>query len=243
VLRAASLLCCLLSAVVAAAADRLASARWAGALLGPDSGAQVWRIGRGDGTTTHVLVFELAGRLWHYEPGVGTQSLSHDPARLDRDRADPVPRLREVHPDLREAALEPDDGPPPPAGARLPEGCFIESVVRWRAWCREGRAPDDAKLLAFYTPAGLGHAVLVYTRRGRTYVFDPDQPDAPQRIPRHLAADAPALARRLLPPRTPAHGLWTRQLPLNPEPARMLAAAAPRADVPGSGTDGDPAFR
>jgi hypothetical protein len=243
VLRAASLLCCLLLAVAAPAADRLDSARRAGAMLGPDCWSQVWWIERGDGTTTHVLVFELAGRLWHYEPGVGTQSLSHHPDRLGRDRADPSPLLRAVHPDLQAAAVAPDDGAPPPAGGRLPEGCFIECVVRWRDWCRDGRAPDEARLLAFYTPTGLGHAVLVYTRLGRTYVFDPDQPEAPLRIPSYLADDGPAVARRLLPQRTSAQGLWTRQLTLAPEPARMLAAASRSGPVPGSGAGDDPAFR
>ncbi len=243
-MRAVWLLGGLLLAALVRADDGRAHARRAAARLGPELWSQVWRWERtapdGARTPRHALVFELSGRLWLYEPGIGTQSLSHRAGRLAEDRADPRPLLAAIDPAAADAVALPD-GDVPATGGRLPQGCFVESVARWREWCRRDRAPEAARLLAFYTPAGVGHAVLVYTRHGRTWVFDPDRPGEPQAVPDHLAADCAAIARRLLPAGLSAEGLWTRRLPLATEPPRELALASRAPPVHGAAGE-DAAF-
>lgn len=181
--------------------DALAAVRRARELIGPALWAEVVRLDRAGPGVVHLLVFELEDRLWGYEPGVGTQSLSLYGGRIEQDKADLGPLLREIEPGYRgHTVIDPAWAPEPSglASSRLPAGCFIESVARLRDMVARGQAPDEARLLAYYAPVATGtrgHTVLYYERGGRRFLFDPERPAAPLRLPRYLPDDALQAAR------------------------------------------------
>ena len=81
-----------LSVTVLLAGERadLTNARSAQAILGADVWSQVIRIENTGSTkkyprTVHALVFEVAGILWFYQDGEGTQSFSLHRGRLEAE--------------------------------------------------------------------------------------------------------------------------------------------------------------
>ncbi len=234
----------LLSAAAVLRADSLASVQIARALLGPDVWSRVVRIDNGTGSARypsrlHALVFELEDRLWFYTEYDGTQSLSLYAGRLERDKADLWPLLREVVPDMRRFTDVTDSIAPPKPLSRasdaemLPSGCFIKCIARLRALQRDAAPPEDVGLLAYYveTMSGrVGHCVLVYRQDGHRYVYDPEGEGKVSLVPTVASNDPLALARAIYQadvnqPLTHARLVTLRQ-PLWDRAAVLVAAVA-----------------
>ena len=186
----------------ARADDSLLHARRAQALLGAETWCRVIRI-ENDARpsayprTVHALVFEFLGRLWFYCDVNGTQSFSLHAGRLDEEKANFAPLLRDIEPGFtRWSEVRTEQV----AAGTLPNGCFIESVALLRARMSEGAPIVMPKLLSYYidTRVGLrGHTVLVYRQDDRALVCDPARPRKLLSVPLPLAADALECARVL----------------------------------------------
>jgi hypothetical protein len=234
----------LLSAAGILRADSLASAQIARALLGPDIWSRVLRVDNGSGTARyparlHALVFQLEDRLWLYTEYDGTQSLSLYAGRLEHDKSDLGPLLREVMPDMRRFTDVTDLIAPPKPLSRasdaemLPSGCFVKCIARLRALQRDAAPPEDVGLLAYYveTMSGrIGHCVLVYRQDGHRYVYDPEGEGKVSLVPKVASNEPLALARAIYPtdvsqPLTHARLVALRQ-PLWDRAAVLVAAVA-----------------
>ncbi len=186
--------------------ESLVHARRAQALLGPAFWSRVIRI-ENDAhlspypRTLHALVFELAGLLWFYTDVDGTQSFSLHANRLEREKADFGPLLRDIEPGFARWHVVPDaPGEASSGDGELPNGCFIASVAAWQRLVAAGFAFEAPRLLSFYheTPRGLrGHTVLTYALPEAIAVRDPDEPGRVQVFPNALGHDALALANAL----------------------------------------------
>ncbi len=174
----------LLSLLLAAAGLRADSSfshvRHAQALLGPATWSRIIRIenSTGDGRyprELHALIFEVAGLLWFYTPGEGTQSFSLHRGRLEAEKADFGPLLRDIDPGFGRWREVSGGRRAITRGARLPNGCFIESLVALRERLLAGERLSQPRLLSYYreTAGGiLGHTVLAYESDGRIAVYD-----------------------------------------------------------------------
>ncbi len=168
----------LLLLVVAQANDALLHARRAQALLGPDVWSRLVRVENrarpgAYPRTVYALVFEFMGRLWFYADVNGTQSFSLHAGRLEQEKADFGPLLRDIEPGFQRWSVLPDDGT---AAGPLPNGCFIESVALLRARLAQGRPVSSPQLLSYYVDTHQGrrgHTVLLYRDNERTVVCDP----------------------------------------------------------------------
>jgi hypothetical protein len=110
-------------------------------------------------------------------------------------------------------------------GARLANGCFIESVAIWRERVRRGEIADEARLLSFYVdPATrrIGHTVLTFREGDALKVIDPKRPAKVVSLPGKTAADPVALARAV----SGAAVLKARFFSLEKEQRRTEAMAA-----------------
>lgn len=177
------------------------------ALLGPEIWSKVisihneTRAGRYP-RTVHALVFELGERLWFYTDVDGTQSFSLHRGRLEEEKRDFGPLLRDIEPGFARWSEETPPGPAPARKARekLPNGCFIESFAGLRERVAHGARLEEPRLLSYYseTAAGRrGHTVLAYDAGARVEIFDPDRPGARLAFPKSIGTDALALARAL----------------------------------------------
>jgi hypothetical protein len=78
---------------------------------------------------------------------------------------------------------------------KLPNACFIESLVALRQQTARGEVVRAALLSYYYGPNGdIGHTVLTYETSDGFYVIDSANAARPAAIDRRLAADAMALA-------------------------------------------------
>jgi len=206
-LLAIGLLC--LCATVSAAIEnpRLANAHRAQAILGPDVWSQVITIENRGGNaryprTVHALVFELAGILWLYTDSEGTQSFSTHRGRLNEDKANFAPLLREVSRGFISWKVVADElAPRAPDASRLRNGCFIESVANLRHRLLLGDDVASPKLLSYYAGSGnqvAGHTVLTYETVAGVKVIDPLDPSHPLLYPREFARNAAALGTALV---------------------------------------------
>ena len=227
-------------------AGMLDSAWRARELLGPGGWAQVLRIEKdrpwfARPAVVHALVFELEDRLWYYADNLGTQSLSLVGGRLARDKSDLSALLREIEPGFSRYEVmrnETKSGEADRSRGELPQGCFIECVGYLRAMIRAGKAPDEARLVAYYvTVAGdtRGHTVLYFMRAGRRYYYDPAYPSEPRPIPPYVSSEAQAIADLVAPGFAPPRRAVF--LPLRVLPAdnstrgdRRLVAGGPAAE-------------
>lgn len=203
----------LLLALTAGAASRteaLDAARQARELLGPETWAEVVLVRNDEPDDLYpaafpALVFELERRLWCYVPGRGTQSLSIYGGRLEADKAEVGALLREMRGGFAaHEVIDPPGAPVAPSllAARLPAGCFVESVAELRRMIAAGAPPDVARLLAYYGAAGSGqpgHTVLYLERGGERLWFDPEEPGRVSRLPATVPVDALAIARAVAP--------------------------------------------
>jgi hypothetical protein len=221
--------------------DSLADARRAQAMLGPDVWSRVIRVENDTRSgryppVLHALVFELADLLWFYTDVDGTQSLSTYRGRLEADKADLGPLLREIDRGFRHWREVPGTIVAPGTG-RLPNGCFVESVVALREQLARGAEAQRPQLLAFYadTPWGTrGHTVLTFENGGGLTVIDPEQSAPTSYRSNRLSHDPLALARLVGGERVTR----ARFLPFAPPPVwTHLYASAPGAggDAPEAG--------
>lgn len=153
----------------------LAEIRHAQARLGPEVWTRLLEIENRRATAeypkiTYALVFEFNSILWFYSPGNGTQSLSTHVGRLESDRGNLEPLLREIHPGFMRFREIAEDGSVPPLDVTLRNGCFIDSLAAARVRAATGETLLRAGLLLYYVKNGTtlhGHAVFAYqTPRG-----------------------------------------------------------------------------
>ena len=106
----------------------------------------------------HALVFEFSGILWFYTDTDGTQSLSLRKGRLDEDKADLGPLLRDIEPGFTRWRALPEESKRADVttAEELPNGCFIESVAAGveRLILRPRPEMDATALELFATDAG-----------------------------------------------------------------------------------------
>lgn len=184
------LLSLLLASADLRADSSLSHVRHAQMLLGPATWSRVIHIENStrDGRyprELHALVFEVAGLLWFYTPGEGTQSFSLHRGNLPAEKADFAPLLRDIEPGFRRWSEVTGGGVTIERGARLPNGCFIESLVALRERLLVGEPIVQPRLLSYYreTAAGvLGHTVLAYQRGDRIAIYDHAQLDQRERL-------------------------------------------------------------
>jgi hypothetical protein len=135
--------------------------------------------------TVDALVFQLDSVLWLYTPTDGTQSLSLFRGRAESDKQNLGPLLAAIDGGFTAWEVMPQAGEPLPGRARLPNGCFIESMAILFDRLVHGARIENPKLLSYYValPGGIrGHTVLQFTSAGRVQVIDPDWPSSPRRI-------------------------------------------------------------
>ncbi|MBC7365275.1 MAG: hypothetical protein H7343_00465, partial [Undibacterium sp.] len=201
------LLCACASVSSAGENSGLAHARRAQVLLGADVWSQVISVQNTGRTahyprTVHALVFELAGVLWFYTDTDGTQSFSTHRGRLEGDKADFAPLLRDVHRGFSSWTVVPADFTSRATETdRLLNGCFIESVANLRQRLLIGGAVTRPQLLSYYAGAGnhvAGHTVLTYETAAGIRVIDPVDPSRPMLYPREFARNAATLSTALV---------------------------------------------
>ncbi len=200
------LLFLLLGAIPLHAQTSLENAAHARSLLGPAVWSKIIRIENDSRLgryprVVHALVFELCGVLWFYTDSDGTQSFSLHRDRVEEEKADFGPLLRDIDRGfLRWSEVTSPSPAPSRGGARLRNGCFIESVSLWRGRLPTGMPATRPRLVSYYldTPAGrLGHTVLAYETDGQVEVIDPVCPDE-RRIVRSDVGASPLNLARLI---------------------------------------------
>lgn len=191
--------------VAVRADESLGQARHARQLLGSEVWARTLEIAhRGTERTYparfHALVFEYAGLLWFYYGGNGTQSFSLHVGRLEEEKREFGPLLRDIVPGLTGWREVDDRGGAVEPGRPLANGCWIESVAELRTRLAAGEPVERPRLLSFWREQGgrtEGHTVLAYESGDRLVVFDPFRPRRVLEWPRARQPEAPALARLL----------------------------------------------
>jgi len=196
-----SLLILLLLTTALAGQTALRQVKQARARLGEEVWARVIRV---DNTAHHgvypsqayALVFEFNGILWFYTPYDGTQSFSIYRGRLEQDKNDFTPLLREINRGFANYAVLPEAvGESLPPAKNLPNACFIESLVALRQQMAREEVTHAALLAYYYGPEGrIGHTVLTYETRKGFYVVNSAISARPAAMDRRLAADAMRLA-------------------------------------------------
>lgn len=185
----------------------LAHARQAQALLGADVWSRVITVENKGSTsryprTVHGLVFELAGILWFYTDADGTQSFSTYRGRLEQDKADFAPLLREINRGFSSwTVITPDFALTIDQKEGLLNGCFVQSVANLRARLASGAEVSHPQLLSYYAGSGnriAGHTVLTYETAEGVQVIDPIDPSRPMLYPREFARNAMALGTALV---------------------------------------------
>lgn len=198
-----------LSVTVALAGEStdLTHARRAQVILGADVWSQVIRIENTGSTakyprTVHALVFEVAGILWFYHDGEGTQSFSLHRGRLEAEKADFSPLLAGIHAGFTRWTVVPSTEPVTVgAPGSLRNGCFVESIANLRDRVVSGGVANRPQLLSyFYHSARIrpGHTVLTFETNDGVVAIDPVEPNRLRTFPLELANNATALSSALL---------------------------------------------
>lgn len=193
--------------VLAGESPDLTNARRAQAILGADVWSQVIRIENTGHTakyprTVHALVFEVAGILWFYHDGEGTQSFSLRRGRLEAEKADFAPLLADIHAGFTRWTVVPSTEPVTVgAPGSLRNGCFVESIANLRDRVVNGGVADRPKLLSYYCGSARirpGHTVLTFETNDGVVAIDPVEPNRLRTFPLELANSATALSSALL---------------------------------------------
>ena len=183
----------------------LESVRRAQGLLEPRVWTEVIRIENSAASSRYprvvnAMIFQLDSVLWFYTPTDGTQSLSLYRGRAEADKRDLGPLLAAIDAGFTQWEVLPQAGGPPHAEARLPNGCFIESMAILFQKLAYGSRIENPRLLSYYValPAGIrGHTVLQYTLGGKVQVIDPDRPSGIIRIHYANEDDPKSVADRI----------------------------------------------
>ena len=180
--------------------------------------------------TVHALVFELAGLLWFYTDVNGTQSFSLHQNRLEQEKADFGPLLRDIDAGFRSWVVKerPTGSPGRWLSGELRNGCFIESVAALRQRVFSGEKIESPRLLSYYVDTNTGrrgHTVLAYDVGGRVEIVDPARSGSSAGFARADGGDAMALARMVEGPDI----VSARFLPLRGMTEGIAAAAASSA--------------
>jgi hypothetical protein len=198
--------CLMVGAAFARGADpTFLSARYAQAKLGPEIWSEVVQI---ENTahlsrypaSLHALVFEVAGILWIYTDGQGTESLSLRVGELAAEKADLSPLLRAIEPGFVRWKIVSTDRLAPVRGGKLRNGCFIESLAALRERRERGEVVANARLLSYYYYPGSGrpgHTVLAYATDRGMEIVDPQAVNQTRQFSPTLADNALTLAQAL----------------------------------------------
>jgi hypothetical protein len=193
----------LLAASVLRADRLLDQVRSAQATLGTDVWSRVIRVENETQPsryprTLHALVFEFGGILWFYTPVDGTQSFSLHRDRLEEEKSDFGPLLKDVDPGfVRWTVVAGTGRSRPRRGGELPNGCFIDSVAALHDRRKRGEVVGEPRLLSYYvaTPDGMsGHTVLALISPDRVEVIDAAESARPRSFARPMGGDAAGLA-------------------------------------------------
>jgi hypothetical protein len=183
----------------------LASARRAQNLLGTNLWSQVIRVENTGSNARYpkvvnALVFELAGILWFYTALEGTQSFSTCRGRLERDKSDFGPLLREIHAGFTRWTVVP--GNPPLAcddQRKLPNGCFLESLANLQRRLFAGEVVRCPQLFSYYVKSRrTGHTVLTFETEVGLQVIDSFRPSCPIIFPREFGRSPKKLGTALV---------------------------------------------
>ncbi len=176
-----------------------------------------------------ALVFQLDSILWFYTPADGTQSLSLYRNRAEADKLNLGPLLAAIDEGFTRWKVLPSEGGPLPGPARLPNGCFIESIAILLRRLDYGAAVENPQLLSYYVARSggvRGHTVLQFTSGGRVQVVDPDWPNRIIRISHADPNDPKGVADRIRGDVARARHLPLGEL-LDRAPAHFVATLQP----------------
>jgi len=184
---------------------QLEAVRRAQGLLEPHVWTQVIHIDNSNLSSRYpravdALVFQVDSILWFYTPADGTQSLSLYRNRAEADKLNLGPLLAAIDEGFSRWKVLPPAGGPLPGPARLPNGCFIESIAILLRRLDRGAAVENPQLLSYYVarPGGVrGHTVLQFTSGGWVQVVDPDWPNRIIRISHADPNDPKSVADRI----------------------------------------------
>ncbi len=216
------------------------TARQARAELGLGIWARVLRIENNNSrshypATVYATVFEFAGLLWFYTETDGTQSFSLHRGRLDEEKADFLPLLRDIDPGFTAFEVLPDAAPQASSARRpLPNGCFIDSVAALQTRLARGERVNSAALLSYYIENGgrlHGHTVLACETPAGLVVIDAAQGSSPQPVWHGSLASEPLQVARAVAPRGVVRAKWV-PVPLTASAAGYVMTGTPvgRAD-------------
>jgi hypothetical protein len=147
-----------------------------------------------------ALIFQLDNVLWFYTPTDGTQSLSVYRNHAEADKLDLGPLFLAIDAGFGRWEILSRAYDLHPNQARLPNGCFIESMAILFEKMANGARIQNPKLLSYYValPSGIrGHTVLQYTSGGRVQIIDPDRPASTLRIRSANENDPTSVAGRI----------------------------------------------
>jgi hypothetical protein len=212
-------------------------------------GAGIWaRVLRIENTNSrsrypaivYATVFEFAGLLWFYTDTDGTQSFSLHRGRLDEEKADFRPLLRDIDPGFTAFEVLPDSGLQFAVERRqLPNGCFIDSVAALQAHLARGERLKGAALLSYYIKvAGQvhGHTVLAYEIPAGLVVIDSAQGQTPVPVRQGSLASEPLRIARAVGPNGVVRANWV-PVPLDARAETYaVAALTPARSADGTGT-------
>ncbi len=215
---------------------QIEAVRRAQGLLEPHVWTQVIRIDNANPSSRYprvvdALVFQLDAILWFYTPADGTQSLSLYRNRAEADKLNLGPLLAAIDEGFTRWEVLPPAGGPLPGPARLPNGCFIESIAILLRRLDRGAAVENPQLLSYYVtlPGGVrGHTVLQFTHEGRIQIVDPDRPNRIIRISHADPNDPKGVADRIRGDVARARHFSLSEF-LDRAPAHFLATLQPHA--------------
>ncbi len=180
----------LLAALISRAAttpSNLEAVNGARMLLGRDAWSRALEIENTGVTslypkTTYALVFEFNDILWFYTPHDGTQSLTLYSNQLEHDKTHLQPMLTEIHRGFTRFRELPESTEDVAIG-KIPNGCFIESVVAARELFATGEPVLRAGVLLYYAKgqSRQGHAVLAYETEKGVFIDDSERA-RPERV-------------------------------------------------------------
>lgn len=167
------------------------SALYAQSLLGPETWSRVIHIKNTNARSMYprelyALIFEFADILWFYTERDGTQSFSLYQNRLAQEKADFGPGLLEIDSGFTAYSIVENEKGHPSAPRKLPNGCFIESLVEGMSRLRDDPLVHKLRLVLFYSQGKRGgHCILAYQTPDGVFAVDPADYRGAQRFGDH----------------------------------------------------------